>query len=243
MTSISGKVTRDKSSMYGKLNSTASNKCLSSEDLLKQLYSNVGSLLNKLLQNYALGNFMEVKNELTIDRFNQLSVIFRNQSKPQYLYYEIVRLLFTKTLDGLMQSVNQYVTLLDTMSKLEKCKVYNEILDDPEKLMAHIEKLKNQRYLFNIQPISMIETVIRQEYLEYIKLYGFPQGGIFKSHLLGDIIYRLNNNLEMIAIEDNYNEEYTIQNSTTTTTTTTTNDNADTNTNTNVNADATNIIL
>ena len=208
MTSIAGKVTRSKASMYGKLDSSESGTCLSSEDLLKKLYTNVGSTLNSLLQNYALGNFMEVKNELTMDRFNRLSVTFRNNSNPSYLYYEIVRLLFSKTLDGLMQSVNQYVTLLDTTSKLEKCKVYNEILDDPEKLREHIEKLRNQKYLFNVQPISMIETVIKREYLEYIKLYGFPEGGIFKSDLLGDIIIRLENNLPLVALEDHYDVDY-----------------------------------
>jgi hypothetical protein len=208
MTSIAGKVTRTKSSMYGKLDASQSTKCLSSEDLLKKLYVNVGSLLNGLLQNYALGNFMEVKNELTMDKFNRLSVTFRNNSNPSYLYYEIVRLLFSKTLDGLMQSVNQYITLLDTTAKLEKCKVYNEILDDPDKLREHIEKLRNQKYLFNIQPISMIETVIKREYLEYIKLYGFPEGGIFKSDLLGDIIIRLENNLPMVALEDHYDVNY-----------------------------------
>lgn len=208
MTSIAGKVTRSKSSMYGKLDTSETSKCLSSEDLLKKLYVNVGASLNSLLQNYALGNFMEVKNELTMDKFNRLSVTFRNNSNPSYLYYEIVRLLFSKTLDGLMQSVNQYITLLDTTAKLEKCKVYNEILDDPEKLREHIEKLRNQKYLFNVQPISMIETVIKREYLEYIKLYGFPEGGIFKSDLLGDIIIRLENNLPMIALDDHYAVDY-----------------------------------
>jgi hypothetical protein len=209
MTSIAGKVTRSKSSMYGKLDTIEASNCLSSEDLLKKLYVNVGASLNSLLQNFALGRFIEVKNELTKEKFNRLSVAFRNNSMPGYLYYEIVRLLFSKTLDGLMQSINQYITLLDTTGKLEQCKVYSEILNDPERLKEYLDKLRNQKYLFNVEPVTMIETVIKREYLEYIKLYGFPEGGIFKGDLLADIIIRLENGLPMVPIDDYYNENTT----------------------------------
>jgi hypothetical protein len=191
---ISGKVHRSKSSMYGKLEINPG-KCTNSEDLLKQLYTNVGSLLNDLLQNYSVGNFIGVRNELTRDRYNQLTVTFRNNSKPDFLYYEIIRLLFSKILDGLMQSVNQYVNLLDTISRLNTCNEYKSILDDPEKLKKYIEELRGRRYLFDIEPISMIKATIRQEYVEYIKLHGFPPSGIFDGSKLGDIIYKLENNI------------------------------------------------
>ena len=199
--SISGKVSRSQATMYGKLQAVdQESKCTNSEDLLKILYTNIGTSLNGLLQNFSAGKFLEVKNDLTIDKYNQLSIVINNNTRPNFLYYEIIRLLFSKTLDGLMQSVNQYIQLLDTASKLEKCTEYSSILDDPEKLKDYINQLNNQRYLFDVEPITMVETVIKQEYLEYIKLYGFPEGGIFESNKLGDIIFKIQNNLPMTPL-------------------------------------------
>jgi len=194
-TSMTGKVSRSTSSMYGKLDPAGSNNCLGQEDLLKTLYSTVGFTLNTLLQNYSVGNILAVKNELTFDRYNQLSVIFRTNSKPDFLYYEIVRLLFNKVLDGLMRSIRQYQDLLDTVSKLEKCNEFKAILDDPVKLNEYIESLKKRVYLFEAEPITMVKGMLKPQYTAYIKLYGFPEGGIFDSNKLGEILYKLNNNI------------------------------------------------
>ena len=149
------------------------------------------------MQNYALGNLMEVSKELTVERYNNLSVVFRNNSRPDNLYYEIIRLLFSKTLDGLMRSISQYIELLNTISKLEECNKYRNILDDPVKLKEYIESLAQQRYLFDVEPITMVKATVKQEYVEYIKLYGFPEGGIFNSNKIGDIIYKLENNIPL----------------------------------------------
>lgn len=195
---ISGKVNNSlETNVFGKINDTRNNLNSSSEDLLKILYTNVGSSLNNLMQNYALGNMMEVSKELTVEKYNNLSVTFRNNSRPDNLYYEIIRLLFSKTLDGLMRSISQYIDLLNAVSKLEECNKYRNILDDPVKLKEYIESLAKQHYLFDVEPITMIKATVKQEYVEYIKLYGFPEGGIFDSNKLGDIIYKLENNIPL----------------------------------------------
>lgn len=198
--SVSGKLNNDssESTMFGKINSTQNNNLKTSEDLLKILYTNVGSSLNNLIQNYSLGNLMEVSKELTVEKYNNLSVTFRNNSRPDNLYYEVIRLLFSKTLDGLMRSITQYIDLLNITSKLEECNKYKNILDDPTKLKEYIEKLAQQSYLFDVEPITMIKATVKQEYVEYIKLYGFPEGGIFDSVKLGNVIYKLENNIPLI---------------------------------------------
>jgi len=199
--SVYGKVTLRTSTIYGKLGDTVGEtKCLKTEDLLKALYNNIGSSLNTLLQNYSIGNIVAVNNELT-EKYDNLAVTIRNNSKPQYLYYEIMRVLLSKTLDGMNQSIRQYLHLVEALSKLEQCNQYKNILDDPVKLNDYINNLKDRLYLFDVEPITMIKTIIKPQYAEYIRLYGFPSGGIFEIDKIGDILYKLQNNLPVTSID------------------------------------------
>lgn len=199
VTPISGKLPVSQSSMFGKLIDAGELKCLNTEDLLKDLYNNVGSSLNRLLQNYSAGNILAVQSELT-ENYDGLAVSIRNNSRPQFLYYEIMRLLLSKTLDGMNQSIKQYLEYVETISKLDACNKLTSILDDPVKLAEYITQLNDRRYLFNVDPITTIKTILKPKFAEYIRLYGFPEGGIFKTELMGDIIYKLQNDLQVTPI-------------------------------------------
>ena len=201
VTPISGKSAVSQSSMFGKLEPTDELKGLDSEDLLKELYTNIGSSLNKLLTNYSAGNILAVRTEL-VENYETLAVTIRNNSKPEFLYYEVMRLLLSKTLDGMNQSIRQYLDYVETISKLEACNKFKSILDDPVKLEEYIRQLNGRRYLFDVEPITMLGTILKPKYAEYIRLYGFPPGGVFKSEQLGDIIYKLERNL---PVTSNYN--------------------------------------
>jgi len=197
--SISGKAPRSVSSMYGKLDPVGESKCLNTEALLKTLYTNIGSNLNTLLQNFSKGDFVAVKNELD-QNYDRLSITIRNNSKPEFLYYEIMRILMNKTLDGLKQCIFQYLNLIDTASKLEKCNEYKSILDDPEKLKDYIDKLSRRFFLLEAEPITIIKGTLKPQYAAYVSLYGFPESGIFESDKMGDILYKLENNLPMTPL-------------------------------------------
>lgn len=197
--SISGKAPRSISSMYGKLDPAGEIKCLNTETLLKTLYTNIGSNLNNLLQNFSKGDFVAVKNELD-QNYDRLSITIRNNSKPEFLYYEIMRILMNKTLDGLRQCIFQYLNLMDAANKLEKCNEYKAILDDPEKLKEYINSLSRRFYLFDMEPVKMIKATLKPQYAAYVSLYGFPESGIFESDKMGDILYKLENNLPMTPL-------------------------------------------
>jgi hypothetical protein len=193
--SLSGKVHRSLATVTGKIEPyVEADKNKYSEDLLKQLYNNIGSKLKDLLVKYSLGQFDQLAStDLTLPKYNRFAMDIRSQSKHNVVYYELVRLLFAKTLDGLMQSVNQYVELVDTALKLEKCLDRSSILDDPEKLKAYINEMQQRRFLFNVEPITVIKSVLKPEYAEYIRLYGVPESFIFESDLLGEILLKMQN--------------------------------------------------
>jgi hypothetical protein len=193
--SLSGKVHRSLANVCGKIEPiVVDDKNKYSEDLLKQLYNNIGSKLKDLLLKYSLGQFDELATaDLTLPKYNKFAIDIRSQAKQNVVYYELVRLLFAKTLDGLMQSVNQYAELVDTALKLEKCLDKSSILDDPEKLKAFIAEMQQRRYLFDVEPITVIKSVLKPEYAEYIRLYGVPESFVFDSDLMGEILIKFQN--------------------------------------------------
>ena len=66
------------------------------------------------------------------------------------------------------------------------------ILDDIEKLKEYINSLKKNMSLFPDIDITIVQAHIKSEYAEYIKLYGYPVGGVFDMDKLGEILIRMN---------------------------------------------------
>jgi len=196
-TPLSGKLPKKFASVQGKLPEEEKVK-VDDDAMLKELYTKIGSKLNQLLYNFAIGDIAAVKSELDTN-YTSLSITIRTNSKPDMLYYEITRLLYGKVLDGLKQSIRQYLEYTDVITKLENCINYKSILDDPVRLTEYLNQLNQQKYLFDVEPITVMKTMLKPEYAEYIKLYGFPEGGIFNSDLLGDIIYKLQNSIQIVS--------------------------------------------
>ena len=200
VTPISGKLPSSQSSMFGKIPDAGVVQPADQQELLKSLYVNIGSSLNQLLQNYSVGNILAVKSELD-QNYSRLSINIRNNSKPDLVYYEVTRLLLSKVLDGMNQSIQQYLNYIEVVSKLEACTKYKDILEDPVKLTDYINQMNQQKYLFDVEPITVIKTMLKPQYSEYIRLYGFPEGGIFNAERLSDIVFKLENGLEVTSIK------------------------------------------
>jgi hypothetical protein len=146
--------------------------------------------IRTLLNQYAQAEFYTVANILTQTVYQKMSVelnaLAMNSSK--YANYETLRLGTVSALEGLYQSILQYATLVDTEYQLEKALEYKVILNDPVKLNEYIEKLKGRRYLFNPEPVTVTAATVKPEYLQYIKLYGYPKGGVFDMDKLARIL-------------------------------------------------------
>jgi len=150
--------------------------------------------IRTLLIQYAKGHFYEVANILTNKVFNRMSVELNNLSADpsKYSDYENIRMGNVAALEGLYQSILQYANLVDSELKLEKAKECEAILNDPVKLEEYIKMLHGRRTLFKESNVTVVKATLKPEYAEYIRAYGFPEGGIFEMDKLALVCKRLN---------------------------------------------------
>ena len=150
---------------------------MSLEDQLKQLYNNVGVQLESLLTNYAHGNFDKIKEDLDNNVFENLAVALYNEKNDELEYYEFIRLLLVRSLEGIKQSI---ILNTDQTEKIEK-------------LLSELNQIKNPIKNTFISASSTLDTIatIRKEYKQYIELYGIPENGVFDTDKLAEIIKKM----------------------------------------------------
>lgn len=173
--------------LYGKLGNLTQYKNSIYKNIFRDLFGDV----IKLVDNYSKGNFEEVSNQLPRDRYEKLSRKLYTFPTNGSTELNNLRTVATSLLQGVQQSIFQYIEFMNTIDKLEKCQEKSSILKDRNKLNEYIKQLKNSNYLFDVQPVQVISATLKPEYAEYIKIHGFPEGGIFEADKLAVIQYRL----------------------------------------------------
>ena len=148
-------------------------------------------IFNNLMTNFAAGNFQYVASNLTMIKYNNLSVIMSRltQDSQNFPDYEIIRTTLNNSLKGLLQSVNQYITLQNTQSELAVTKEKAAILTDMKLLQEYLNDLKNTTTALPSSNVTVVAAQIKSEYALYIKLYGYPTNGIFDIDKLAYCIY------------------------------------------------------
>jgi hypothetical protein len=144
--------------------------------------SNIITAINTLLIEFAQGHFDLVTSVLTQDLYNslalQLSAI--KQNSKLYPDFENIRISTTRALGGLTQGIQQYILLKNTQADLTTFKTKASILDDKTKLQEYINSLLGSRSILPDSKVTIITAEIKPEYVEYIELYGFPEGAVFE---------------------------------------------------------------
>ena len=176
---------------------TTVNSTSASCTLILSYYSmlaNALSTINTLMVNFALGNYSEVAQILTLDKYNDLSILLGGLQRSSNTYpdYEIIRTTISNSLQALMQAVNQYAVLVNTNAALTNAQAQASILTDMTKLKAYLESLKGNRYLFPDSSVTITKALIKPQYGEYIKRYGYPPNGIFDTDKLAACIAYVN---------------------------------------------------
>ena len=147
--------------------------------LIDDLYLNVGDEIIALNNKYALGLSSELQNEFTFDVYSNLSELLFKSSDPISITYSKLFNIISNSLEGLYKSV---------LNDKKQSSVIQQ-------LQSNLDKLTNTSA--NILEVeSELDTVadIRPEVTEYINRYGLPEGLVFDTQLLGEIIEELKEN-------------------------------------------------
>ena len=142
--------------------------------------------INPIIYNYSIGNF-----EYVIEYFSSLVYydltmeLFKlKQDENIFPEYEVLRQSITRTLEGLNKAVQIYNDFQSNKLQLTSTRVRASILDNMSELKKYIESLVGSISLFPDVAITSIAATLKPEIAIYIKLYGFPDGGIFDTDKL-----------------------------------------------------------
>lgn len=131
---------------------------------------------------YYTGDFFTANTLLTQSKYETLSTELAaiKLNATLYPHYENIRTFITQGLSGLYQAIQQYNTLQYTNNELEVAIQKASILNNMTELRKYVEGLSGSTGLFADVTMTSIAATIKPEYAEYIKLYGYPPGGIFE---------------------------------------------------------------
>lgn len=153
----------------------------------------VAESLETLLDYYSNRQFDLVAQNLSVfDYENYANTI--NSINENNRLRKVLKSFFFSTLQGIQQSVFQFTEFTSTSNRLEELKHCDEILNDPDKLKEHLEKIRKSRgfgSFLTIPEVNIESAVLRPEYIEYCILYGLPSSGIFEADKLNEIRERL----------------------------------------------------
>lgn len=182
-----------------------------SEDLLRPLNTQA---LDQMIQYFQAGavNDSEIINTetMTRDLLSSLSLRLSSQRKNSrsFRYYEATRILIERALESLFRFAEVSQQLADCNERLEATAERAHILDDLDALREYLDDLRRQTSPLEEQTLSVIPAMLKPEYAEYVRLYGFPDGGAFNEALLSDITrrQRIEQNEDRIAAEESVSE-------------------------------------
>lgn len=163
--------------------------------LMLGMYSKLSRYIESikiLLYEYSLGNISVVSDILTLETYQQISIELNKLSLKgkKYAEYEKLRKNYTYAIAGLYQSTIQHSQSEMCKNTIEELRERLSILDDPQKLKDYISRFKSNNY-FSDTSVQIIKAEIKPQYLEYIKLYGYPESNVFDPDKLAEIILSL----------------------------------------------------
>ena len=166
---------------------TNSNAVLDSD--LRLIYLQIIDL-SKL---YSEGNFIELKTELTNEKYASLSISL-GRLRSANAEYEMIRASTLSFLKGIKRANIQNTQLEDCINSYMIVKDRADILDDMDRLRQFISDLNtkaNSNVFGDHSVTASVSALISPEYLLYIEEFGFPQDGVFDSEKLANINNRV----------------------------------------------------
>jgi hypothetical protein len=179
----------DDNNNYNKLNFHLEDVQIKDEVLTYYNYlAKITLTINVLMIYFSNAQYEELSLLLTLDLYNKLSVELNNIKYEEDANYENIRKSILLSVQGLLQAKTLYTNLVSSQQNNQWLMEQNSILYDRTKLNEYIQQLMSERSLFPPQSFTLIAATLRPEYAEYIKLYGFPESGIFDMDRLAVIL-------------------------------------------------------
>jgi hypothetical protein len=162
----------------------------------KLLQTPVAVYIQMTINKYYLGDFEKLLELLPKEKLESLMEVLYSYRKnaKKYPIYEKVRSLLKLYLEGLIKCITQYLDMLNLESKLQECEERCSILDDMKKLQEYIDQIQKAMRIFNPPAQEVVCATIKQEHATYLRMYGYPVGGIFDVEKLNNIILNQNAN-------------------------------------------------
>ena len=159
-------------------------------EIKKLMKTKCVGFIQNVINHYYLGQFVEMLKLLTKPKLIELANKIHSYKKNSMIYpiYEKVRALLKLYLEGLTKSITQYLDIVNLEERLKKCKERSSILDDMKKLKEYIDGLNRTINLFSPPPVHAVAAQILPEHATYLRMYGYPVGGVFDPDKLNDII-------------------------------------------------------
>jgi len=142
---------------------------------------------------YSEGNFIELKTELTNEKYASLSISL-GRLRSANAEYEMIRASTLSFLKGIKRANIQNTQLEDYINSYMIVKDRADILDDMDRLRQFISDLNtkaNPSVFGDHSVTASVSALISPEYLLYIEEFGFPQDGVFDSEKLANINNRV----------------------------------------------------
>lgn len=171
------------------LTSTSSEYYTGDQPIRLNLFSDLSVIvteLNKYLYNYSIGNYDYIDENLTELAYYDLTQELAKLQQDANVYpeFENIRQTATRSLEGLKKAMLQHKDCQNTAQQLEITKERAGILDDMSELKKYINSLVGSLSLFPDIEITSVAATLKPEIAIYIKLYGFPNGGVFDTDKL-----------------------------------------------------------
>lgn len=153
---------------------------------------NIAKEIIPILQSYSSGDFETTSTKFKVTKYEKLVTLI-NRFDQNTVLGKTLQTFFNKTVQGIQQSIFQYTRIIEKDRLLDDLSECAEVMDDYDKLVEYLEKLKQERgtEIFTVPQVTIPAAVLRPEYMEYCILYGLPVNGIFDTVKLHKIKERL----------------------------------------------------
>jgi hypothetical protein len=148
--------------------------------------SEIVNTINTISYFYSQGDYDSVAENFTSITYYNLSLeLAKIQQDPSiYPEFENLRQSISRALEGLNKSILIYNDYKSASLQLASVSARAAILDDMQELKKYLDSLTGSIQLFPDIEITSIAATLKPEIAVYIKLYGFPPGGVFETDKL-----------------------------------------------------------